>query len=112
MNTKTLRHVLAYVLICILGMGAITAIVYFDRDADQRRERIDTLYPGPYLVELLTGDRIVFLGWRVTIRGGIPDYKDLWVDSIADAHRYADEESAIEQAQKFGGVAVRLREVL
>lgn len=109
---KPVKAYLSFILILFLGVVTLAAVVYFDKDASQRRERIDTLYPGPYLIERLAGDHVVFLTWKITMRGGIQNYADLWVMDIADAARYADKESAIDQAQKYGGVAVRLREVL
>jgi len=114
MISRPLRHALIYILVAILGTLSLVALIYWDRGADQRHERIDTLTTGPFLVMRVNDGFPAFWGFVIDIRTPKINAKPKqgWTHDLRFAWRFESMESASESAQKVGGVAVLLRVIL
>lgn len=103
-------RIVLYVLMTLCVAVAVGLVMYADRGAGTRVERVDVLSRGPYLVEREVGGSRVFLAWVDTGRKLAPHIVPTWTTDLASAWRYATPESARSEAGEFGRV-VALREV-
>jgi len=98
--------------VAIICSIAVVSIAVIDHNADNRQDRVDALSTGPYLVENIQANPPTFLYWRNDSKGfSLIKLTRAWTHDLSLAWRFADRESAMEDAQKYGGLAVALREI-
>ena len=102
-----MKDPLIYLAGCVAVLVFIVALVYFD-PATGRRDQVDTLSLGPWVVQKLEDQIPVFLCME-SVRESIRVY---WSALPEDAWKYADRESAEVDAERMGGVARSLKVIV
>lgn len=102
-----MKDPLFYLAGCAAVLALILALVYLDPTTD-RRDQVDTLSLGPWVVQCLDNGQRVYL-----VREARKEVLHLeWSEDLGRAWRYAERASAEVDAERFDGLALSIRFVV
>lgn len=111
MKTILKSYVSTALALCLVAV-TLGAVVIFDPNASQRRERVDTLASGPYFVQRVVNSSPAYLAFVNTERRKlVPHIVETWTGDLGEAYRFGAWDSARDEAQRVGGKVVSLREI-
>lgn len=102
-----MKDPLIFALITLAVVVAVLLLVYLD-PSTERRDRVDVLSLGPWVVEKLEDQVPVFLCFESVHE----EFRQSWSSLLADAWRYGDKEIAEIDAEKVDGVARSIKAVV